>query len=62
MLFLTRKIGESIIINDSIEMTVIEIKGKSVKLGFTHSEKDKVLRKEIYVRILHEEKEDDRET
>ncbi|KKK96728.1 hypothetical protein LCGC14_2659890 [marine sediment metagenome] len=60
MLYLTRKLNESIIINDSVEMTVIEIKGKSVKLGFTFGEKDKVLRKEIHERVLKEEwKEDD---
>ena len=35
MLYLTRKIGESVIINDNIEVTVIDIRGKSIKLGFT---------------------------
>ena len=33
MLYLTRKIGESIVINDDIEVTVVAIRGKSVKLG-----------------------------
>ena len=32
MLYLTRKIGESVIINDNIEVTVIDIRGKSIKL------------------------------
>ena len=35
MLYLSRKLGESIIINNTIELQVIEVKGKSVKLGFT---------------------------
>jgi carbon storage regulator len=35
MLFLTRKVGESIVINDNIELTVVEVRGKSIKLGFT---------------------------
>ena len=35
MLYLTRKIGESVIINDDIEVSVIDIRGKSIKLGFT---------------------------
>ena len=35
MLYLTRKIGESVIINNNIELTVIEVRGKSAKLGFT---------------------------
>ena len=34
MLYLMRKQDESIIINNDIELKVIEIKGKSVKLGF----------------------------
>ena len=35
MLYPTRKIGESVIINDNIEVTVIDIRGKSIQLGFT---------------------------
>ncbi|MCZ6845498.1 MAG: carbon storage regulator, partial [Alphaproteobacteria bacterium] len=30
MLYLTRKIGESIIINDDIELTVVDVRGKSI--------------------------------
>lgn len=54
MLYLTRKVGESIIINDSIEVTVIEVRGKSIKLGFTFPPDASVLRREIYERIQAE--------
>ena len=54
MLYLTRKIGETIIINDNIEVTVIDIRGKSVKLGFTFPSDATVLRQEIYDRIQAE--------
>lgn len=54
MLYLTRKVGESIIINDSIEVTVIEVRGKSIKLGFTFPPEASVLRREIYERIQAE--------
>ena len=54
MLYLTRKIGETIIINDNIEVTVIDIRGKSVKLGFTFPSDATVLRQEIYERIQPE--------
>lgn len=54
MLFLTRKIGESIIINDEIELVVQEVRGRSVKLGFNYPSTVKVLRKEIYDRIQAE--------
>jgi carbon storage regulator len=54
MLYLTRKIGESIVINDDIEITVIEIRGKSVKLGLTFPSEVSVYRREVYERIQAE--------
>ena len=51
MLFLTRKIGEAIVINDNIELTVVEVRGKSIKLGFTFPPDAKVLRRELHDRI-----------
>jgi carbon storage regulator len=54
MLYLTRKIGESVVINDSIELTVVEVRGKAVKLGFTFPPEVSVLRREIYERIQEE--------
>lgn len=54
MLYLTRKVGEAVIINDNIELTVIEVRGKSAKLGFTFPPDASVLRKELYDRIKQE--------
>lgn len=54
MLYLTRKIGESVIINGDIEVTVIDIRGKSIKLGFTFPSTATVLRREIHERIQAE--------
>ncbi len=54
MLFLTRKVGESVIINNDIELTVIEVRGKTAKLGFTFPADATVLRKELYERIRQE--------
>jgi len=54
MLYLSRKLGESIIINNSIELQVVEIKGKSVKLGFVFPPEASVLRKEIFDKIREE--------
>lgn len=51
MLYLSRKLGESIIINDTIEMEVVEIKGRSVKLGFVFPADASILRKELYDKI-----------
>ena len=33
MLALARKVNESIVINDNIEITVLEVKGDQIKLG-----------------------------
>ncbi len=54
MLYLTRKIGESIVINDDIEVTVVEIRGKSVKLGLTFPATASVYRREVFERIRAE--------
>lgn len=54
MLYLTRKIGESVIINDKIEVTVVDIRGKTIKLGFTFPPDVTVLRQELYERIQAE--------
>lgn len=54
MLYLTRKVGELVVINDDIEVTVVEVRGKSIKLGFTFPADVTVLRREIFERIQEE--------
>ncbi len=54
MLVLARKINESIMIGDDIELVVIDIKGDQVKLGIKAPKKVTVHRKEIYEEIQRE--------
>ena len=54
MLYLTRKIGESVIINNTIELTVVEIKGRSVKIGFNFPPEATIMRKELHDRIMEQ--------
>lgn len=54
MLYLTRKVGESVVINDDIEVTVVDIRGRSIKLGFTFPQGASVLRRELYEKIQQE--------
>jgi carbon storage regulator len=54
MLYLSRKIGESIVINNNIELTVVEVRGKAVKIGFNFPPEASVLRKEIHDKISAE--------
>lgn len=54
MLVLTRKLNESIMIGDAVEVTVVEVKGEQVKLGIRAPKDVKVHRKEIYLTIQRE--------
>ena len=54
MLYLTRRPGEAVIINNAIEVRVVELKGKSVKLGFTFPSDATVLREEVFLQIKAE--------
>jgi carbon storage regulator len=47
MLYLNRKLGEAVIINRTIEVRVVEVCRKTVKLGFTFPPEASVLREEI---------------
>lgn len=47
MLYLNRKPGDAVIINQTIEVKVIEVRGKTVKLGFAFPPEVSVLRAEI---------------
>ena len=57
MLYLTRKIGQSIIINDKIEVKIMEVSGKNVKIGIEFPKSATVLRKEIYDSVVSQNKE-----
>lgn len=48
MLVLSRKIGESILINDNIEVQVVGIFKDKVKIGITAPKDVKIFRSEIY--------------
>jgi carbon storage regulator len=51
MLYLTRKVGEAVIINHEIEVRVVETRGKSVKLGFVFPSGASVLREEVFLEV-----------
>ena len=57
MLVLGRKKGESIIIDDNIEITITAIEGETVKLGIEAPKQITIHRKEIYLEIQEENKQ-----
>ncbi len=54
MLILARRIGESIMIGDQVEISVVDIKGDQVKLGIKAPNEVKVYRREVYAAIQAE--------
>lgn len=50
MLILTRKAGESLIIDDDIKVTILEAKGGNVKIGIDAPQEVDVIREELYER------------
>lgn len=56
MLVLGRKKGESIIIDDNIEITITAIEGETVKLGISAPKHITIHRQEVYLEIQEENK------
>lgn len=57
MLVLTRKLGESIAIDDHIKIVVVQIKGKQVRLGIKAPKETKIHREEVYNAIKEQNTE-----
>ena len=57
MLALSRKVNESIMIGNDIEITILEIKGDQIKIGINAPKSVPIYRKELYLQILESNKE-----
>lgn len=57
MLVLTRKLGESIAIDDHIKIRIVQIKGKQVRIGIEAPKETKIHREEVYLAIQDQNKE-----
>lgn len=51
MLILSRKPGDSLMINDDVEIKVIEVNGDKVKIGVAAPKEVKILRKELSLTV-----------
>ncbi|MCF7757109.1 carbon storage regulator CsrA [Paenibacillus xylanexedens] len=57
MLVLSRKKGESIIIHDNIEVTVLAVEGDTVRIGISAPKHIDIFRKEVYASIQEANRE-----
>ena len=54
MLILTRKVGERLVIDDDVIVTILGVKGNQIRVGIEAPREVQVHREEIYQRILKE--------
>ncbi|MDO3412080.1 carbon storage regulator CsrA [Saccharibacillus sp. CPCC 101409] len=57
MLVLSRKKGESIVIQDHIEVTVLAVDGETIRLGIQAPKEVDIFRKEVYLSIQEANRE-----
>lgn len=54
MLVLSRRIGESVMIGDGIEIMLVDIRGSQVRIGIRASSETAIHRREVYDAIQRE--------
>ena len=57
MLVITRKVGDTLLIGENIEVTITSIDGNSVKVAIDAPRDITILRKELYKEVQNENQE-----
>lgn len=61
MLVLTRRIEESLVINNNIIITVLSVEGEKVKLGITAPREVTILRMELWQAMQNQQDDDEQD-
>jgi carbon storage regulator len=56
MLILTRKLGESIVIGENVQLSVVEINKNNIKIGINAPKDITIYREEVFKKIKEENK------
>ena len=59
MLILTRRIGETLVIDNDIRVTILDVQGCQVRIGVNAPKEIDVHREEVHLRIMNENKENE---
>ena len=51
MLYISRKPGQAVIVDNAVEVRVVAVRGRTVKLGFRFPPSSTVLREEVYRQV-----------
>jgi len=51
MLYITRKPGQAVIVDHAVEVRIVEVRGRTVRLGFRFPPTSSVLREEVYRQV-----------
>jgi carbon storage regulator CsrA len=62
MLILTRRVGETLMIGDTVTVTVLGVKGNQVRIGIDAPKTTEIHREEIYKRVVQERKDASRQS
>lgn len=57
MLVLTRKPGQGIMVGDDVRITLVEVKGDTVRIGIDAPRSTKVYRQELYEAVMQENRD-----
>ena len=54
MLYISRKVGQSVVINNEIKVKIVSVHSNSIKMGFDSPTNASILREELHEKLISE--------